>query len=464
MRFTSFGGAKNVTGSKHLLEINGKKILLDCGLFQGGREESYFRNSALPKEILDVDAVILSHAHIDHSGALPSLAKAGYAGPIFSTPATRDLCKIMLADSAYIQEQDLRFLSKHIWPAPEPIYDKEDVENVLKLFQTKPYQEWFEPVEGIKIRFIDAGHILGSAQVEIEFRERGESGRLKKKRIGFTGDLGRKNLPILRDPDQLKKLDVLITESTYANRAHEDITGLKAQLLEIVKKTFKRGGRIVIPAFSVERTQEIIYVLHELHNSGELKFELPIFVDSPLAVNATEVFQKHRECYDLETYKDFIEKGEGPFTMNGLEYVRDVERSKELNSLDYPLIIVSASGMCEAGRILHHLRNNISDHRNTVLIVGFQAQNTLGRKLEDRLKEVKIFGRLIERRCEVIVLHAFSGHADQDELFENVKKTKAKKVICTHGEEKSVEYFAEKIKKNLDIEAFAPRERESIQL
>ena len=454
MKITSFGAAGGVTGSKHLLEFeNGKKLLLDCGLFQGRRKESMLKNQDFPAEVLAADAVILSHAHIDHSGSLPSLVKHGFANPIFTTAATRDLCDIMLADSAYIHEQDAKYLAKKVWPKPKPLYTREDAAATMQFFQTKNYNEVFEPVEGIQVRFIEAGHILGSAQVEIEFEEGGV-----KRRLGFTGDLGRKNLPILRDPDQLRDIDILITESTYASRLHEDIQKIEEEMLEIVEKTAKRGGKIIIPAFSVERTQEIVYVLHNLHASGKLKFDLPIFVDSPLAVNATEIFRNHRSYYDAETYEDFIEKGKGPFTMQSLEYVRDVERSKELNTMHYPIIIISASGMCEAGRIRHHLRNNISDPKNTVLIVGFQAENTLGRRLVEKVPEVRIFGKPVSRRCEVQILNAFSAHADRNELFENIQTCGAKKVVCVHGEPNSVEFLANRAREELQLEAVVPEE------
>ena len=460
MKITSFGAAETVTGSKHLLEFeDGKKLLLDCGLFQGRRKESMIHNQNFPPEVLQADAVILSHAHIDHSGALPSLIKAGYGGPIYATPPTRDLCEIMLRDSAYIHEQDARYLAKKVWPKPKPLYTQEDAALTMGHFQLRNYGEEFEPIPGVKIRFIEAGHILGSAQVEITFSENGT-----ERKLGFTGDLGRCNLPILKDPDQLKNLDILITESTYANRFHDDIKQLEDRFLEVVEKTAKRGGKIIIPAFSVERTQEIVYVLHDLHASGRLKFNMPIFVDSPLAVNATDIFKKHRAYYDAETYEDFIEKGKGPFTMQGLEYVRDVERSKELNTLNYPSIIISASGMCEAGRIRHHLKNNIGDPKNTVMIVGFQAENTLGRKLVDKLPEVKIFGKSIRRKCEVEILDAFSAHADKDELFENIKNSGAQHIICAHGEPGSVDFLAERVRQELKLEATVAKEGEAVEL
>jgi metallo-beta-lactamase family protein len=453
VRLTSYGGAETVTGSKHLLQIGDKKILLECGMFQGRRQESNERNSKFPKAILEADAMILSHAHIDHSGAIPSLVKNGYKGPIFATDPTRDLCEIMLADSAHIQEQDAQYLGRRVSPPPEPIYTQVDVNAAMTLFRTCGYYEWFEPVPGVRARFVDAGHILGAAQVEIEYTENGQ-----KKRLGFTGDLGRKHLPIIGDPDQMTKLDYLITESTYANRYHDDVRTISDQLLEVVEKTVKRGGRIIIPAFSVERTQEIIYVLHELKISGKLKHDIPVFVDSPLAVDATEVFKRHQKYFDAETYKTFMFEEKGPFTMKGLEYVREVGRSIELNSMRFPMIIIAASGMCEAGRIRHHLLNNISDPKNTVLIVGFQAEYTLGRKLVDKLPEVKIFGKPVQRRCQVVVINAFSGHADQDELFNNVKKTGAKKVYCVHGEPMAVGNFATRIESEIGVEAVVMKE------
>ncbi|MFA6458324.1 MAG: MBL fold metallo-hydrolase [Patescibacteria group bacterium] len=454
MKFTSFGGAGGVTGSKHLLEFeNGKKLLLDCGLFQGSRKESAIKNRDFPEAVLSADAVILSHAHIDHSGSLPTLVKKGFLKPIYATPATRDLCEIMLQDSAFIHEQDAKFLADKVWPKPEPLYTRADALAAMERFQTKKYDEVFEPVPGVQIRFIEAGHILGSAQLEIEFTEGGV-----KKRLGFTGDLGRKHLPILRDPAQLQNLDVIITESTYGNREHDEFAAVSEELLAVVERTAKRGGKIIIPAFSVERTQEIVYVLHELRTSGKLKFDLPIFVDSPLAVDATEIFKKHRDCYDAETYSDFIEKGKGPFTMQGLEYVREAERSKELNFINYPAIIISASGMCEAGRIRHHLKNNISDPKNSVLIVGFQAENTLGRRLVEKVPEVRIFGQPVARRCEVKILNAFSAHAGGSELFDNIKNSNAKKVICVHGEQASVDFLAARARDELKIEAVVPAE------
>lgn len=448
-----------MTGSKHLLEVAGKKILLDCGFFQGRRAEANQRNREFPPAVVSADTVILSHAHIDHSGSLPSLVKAGFRGPIFATAATVDLAEIMLMDSAHIQEHDSQYLSRKVWPPVKPIYAVGDVIDTIRLFHPKKYGAWFEVVPEVRARFHDAGHILGSAQVEIEAKEAGRTIRL-----GFTGDLGRKNLPILRDPEQLRDLDVLITESTYANRMHDDISGIAKDLVTVVNSTIAKGGKIVIPAFSVERTQEIVYVLHELFDAGKIHHEVPVYVDSPLSVNATEIFRKHRECYDAETYADFIEKGEGPFTMASLVYVRDASQSRGLNKINTPAIIISASGMCEAGRVLHHLKNNIDDENSTILICGFQAMNTLGRKLVEKMPTVKIFGKEYQRKAQVVTMNAFSGHADQDELFENVKNSGAKKVVCVHGEEHSTKFFAEKIRNDLKIEAIVAKEGETLDL
>lgn len=459
MHLTSFGAAQTVTGSKHLIEFENQKILLDCGLFQGRRQIAYEKNSHFPAKILTADAALLSHAHIDHAGSLPTLAKNGYQKPIFATPATRDLAEIMLADAAYIQAADVKFLAKKKWPVQEPLYTQADVQAVLRLFVTKNYDEWFAVAPGCRACFREAGHILGSAQIELEFEIQG-----KKKRLGFTGDLGRSNLPILRDPAQMQHLDYLITESTYANREHAELQEVSAELLKIVERTAARGGKIIIPAFSVERTQEIIYLLHELYLTKKLKFDLPIFVDSPLAINATAVFRAHRNLFDAAAFRDFIEKGKGPFTFSQIEYVRDAERSKELNAIRAPMIIISASGMCEAGRVLHHLRNNITEPKNTVLIIGFQAEGTLGRRLVEKNPLVKIFGKPVPRRCQVTVLNAFSAHAGAQKLLENIKLSGAKKIFCVHGEEHSLEKFTQKITRELNCEAGLPREGKRIKI
>lgn len=453
MKITSYGAAETVTGSRHLLSTSGGQLLLDCGMFQGVRSEANERNQHLPPEIVAAHAMILSHAHIDHSGALPSLAKAGFRKFIYATPATYDLTKIMLMDSAHIQEADSAYLLSK-GQQVTPIYTTRDAEEVLRLFQPVRYGEWFSPLPGVRAKFHDAGHILGSAQIEFELE--GKGGRVT--RFGFTGDLGRKNLPILRDPAQMTNLDVLMTESTYAGRHHDDIMEAADKLAEIVMRTVQRGGKIIIPAFSVERTQEIVYILHQLFDTGKIPVNLPVYVDSPLAVNATEIFRRHRECWDTETYAAFIDKNEGPFTFGGVTYTHTADESKRLSANDFPAIIISASGMCEAGRILHHLKSNIENPANTVLIVGFQAQNTLGRKLVDELPVVNIFGKPYHRNAEVAVLNEFSGHADDSELYANAKGSGAKKIICVHGESDAVTTLAGEFRERLHVEAVVQRE------
>lgn len=459
MYLTSFGAAQTVTGSKHLLELGSEKILLDCGLFQGHRRLAYTKNVNFPAQVLAAQAVLLSHAHIDHAGSLPTLVKQGFRQPIFATPATRDLAEIMLADAAYIQEADVKFLAKKKWPVRAPLYTQAEAKKALQLFVTKEYDEWFPVTRNCQARFREAGHILGSAQIELEWQTAGH-----KKRFGFTGDLGRLNLPILRDPAQMQNLDYLLTEATYGNQEHTPLATVAEKLVEIVTKTAARGGKIIIPAFSVERTQELIYLLHKLYLEQKLKLNLPVFVDSPLAINATEIFRKHWRLFDLEAFRDFLQQGKGPFTFDEITYVRSAEHSKRLNVLRGPMIIISASGMCEAGRILHHLRNNILEPKNTVLIVGFQAEGTLGRSLIEQKTMVKIFGKPVPRRCQVAVLNAFSAHAGQKKLLDNIKRSQARKVICVHGEEQALGTLQRCIQQQLGCEVVVPQEGVKIKL
>ncbi|MGB9693271.1 MAG: MBL fold metallo-hydrolase, partial [Fervidobacterium sp.] len=410
------GAAQTVTGSMHLLKVNGKKILLECGLYQGKRAESIKTNKEFtffhPAEI---DAVVLSHAHIDHSGNLPNLVKQGYTGPIYSTPASRDLAGIMLADSGKIQEQDAEYLNKKLSkrgePLIEPLYTAEDASTVMPLFVSLSYHREIDIVDGVKLTFLDAGHILGSALVKISIDEDGG-----KKTLLFTGDLGRKNMPLLRNPEVVQEADILITESTYGGKKHDPISGMENALKDAVLKTINRGGKVIIPAFSVERTQEITYTLHRLLDR-KLIPKIPIFVDSPLSVNATEIFRIHPECFNSNVYK-MILANDDPFGFEYIHYIQSVDDSKKLNDMHEPMIIISASGMCESGRILHHLANNIEDSRNTILIVGYQAANTLGRRILEHIPKVKIFGEEYNLRAEVIEMHSFSAHADHDDLVE----------------------------------------------
>jgi metallo-beta-lactamase family protein len=412
-------------------------------MFQGKRKASILANLKFPFDAKKIDAVVLSHAHIDHSGALPLLVKNGFTGAIYCTHATRDLCSIMLRDSAYIQEKDAEWASKKTGEKIEPLYTIQDAEKALTLFRSVAYDQKFRVEPGAYVTFRDAGHILGSAVEEWEIRDDDTGNEI---RLGFTGDLGRKKLPILKDPTQLENLDILMTESTYGNRFHDEIIDVKEKFAESINKTFARGGKVFIPAFAVERTQEILYVIRELQHEGKLK-QFPIFVDSPLATGATEIFGLHPECFDQELI-DMIDRGEAPFLdkKNGLQFTRSVEDSKALNEFPGPAIIISASGMCDAGRIKHHLANNIENPANTLLIVGYMAQNTLGRRILENTGSVKIFGKEHLVKMETVIFNAFSGHADQKGLLRFASGVgNPTQVFSVHGEEESMEVFRKKL-------------------
>jgi metallo-beta-lactamase family protein len=444
MKITFCGAAGTTTGSQHLIEANGSRILLDCGLYQGRRDETYDRNRHFLFEPSTVDAVVLSHAHIDHSGNLPNLTKNGFTGNIYSTFATRDLCQIMLTDSARIQSQDTKWLNRRRekkGQSPlEPIYSEKDAEECVRYFVNIGYDRAIPIADGITLTFIDAGHILGSAQVILDIEENGE-----KKRLLFSGDVGRGNNDLLRDPATAENVDYLIMESTYGNREHELPTQANHLLRDILVKALERKGKVIIPAFAVERTQQLIYVLHELTESGDLP-DVPIYVDSPLAVNATEIFRLHPECFNERVYNFLFEK-RNPFGFESLNMVRKVTESKKLNELHEPAIIISASGMCEAGRILHHLRNNIGDARNTILFVGYCAENTLGWKIRNDWKEVPILGDTFEVRADVQILDSFSGHADHSELLEyfDAMGGSKERVFLVHGEPSQSEALQEEL-------------------
>ena len=470
MKITFYGAARTVTGSMHHLEVNGENYLLDCGLFQGRRQEATERNTNFPFPPASIRAVLLSHAHIDHSGNLPQLVKRGFHGPIYTTPATVDLCKPMLADSAHLQESDAEFLNRRTarrrrigspdtTPQIEPLYTSEDAEKTQPLFKPVELGRATEVGNGIAYRTVEAGHMLGSTAMTLDVHENG-----KTLVLGFSGDVGRKGLPIIRDPQSLPPADYLIMESTYGDRLHEPDEPVRQKLADTINRTRNRGGRIIVPAFAVGRTQQLVLLIHELVQA-KLIGNLPVFVDSPLAVNTTEVFQRHKECYDEETAK-FIEAGDDPFGFKMLRYIRDVADSKALNDLRGPMIIISASGMCEAGRILHHLKNNIEDPRNTVLITGFQAENTLGRKIVEKQPEVNIFGEPYRLRAEVVKLNELSGHADQQELLEWMKPmmSKVKKVFLVHGEPKAQVVLAEHIRDLYKVEVTNPARGESFEL
>lgn len=443
MRILFLGAAQTVTGSMFLLETDNGKILVDCGMYQGRRQETRKRNRSLPTPVHDADAVILTHAHIDHSGNIPSLVKSGYKGSIYCTPATRDLCQSMLRDSGRIQEHDAEYLNNKYrhdpdWQNIQPIYTEKDAVKALYQFVAYPYWRSFYPIEKVRVTFFDAGHVLGSAFALVE---------AEGKRILFSGDIGRVNMPILRDPEVPAKADYVVMESTYGNREHGPIEDTRNALARVVNETVAKKGKIIIPSFALERTQEVVYGLNELMRQKKIP-QIPIYVDSPLAVNVTHVFKTHPECYDYETLK-FMEEHGDPFGFEKLTYTQSVQESIALNDEKGPMIIISASGMCEAGRILHHLRNNIESPDNTIVIVGFMAQHTLGRRLVEGREEIKIFGIKRRRRAKVVVLDGFSAHAGQQGLinFAKMAGPETQKVFLVHGEIDSQKELAQELKK-----------------
>ena len=436
MKITFHGAARTVTGSMHLLEINGARVLLECGLYQGRRAETYERNRNFPFDPKKLDAVLLSHAHIDHSGNLPNLVKQGYAGKIVATRATAHLAKLMLRDSGHIQESDARFVNKKRakkGKTPmEPLYTIKDAERVAGHFRSVEYDDPIEIAEGVRATFMDAGHILGSAGIALDIKEAN-----RKFRVWFSGDVGRREIPILRDPVLPINADYLIMESTYGDKSHRSPSDAYNELRAVVQKTVARNGKVIIPAFAVGRTQELAVYLHQMMSKGEIP-SVPVFVDSPLAINASQIFNEHPECMDEETLRDIRQRGHAALDFKEINYTRSVEESKAINAYNKPAIIVSASGMAEAGRILHHLRNNIEDERNTILIVGWQAPHTLGRRLADRERKIRIFGERFYRKAEVETIGGLSAHAGRDLLVEyaSAVKDQVQKIFLVHGEER----------------------------
>jgi metallo-beta-lactamase family protein len=439
VRLRFLGGARTVTGSMHLVETERGSVLLECGLFQGRREEANRRNRDLPREARRANAVILSHAHIDHSGALPSLVKAGWKGEIHLTPATGDLATVMLRDAAKIQEYDAEHLRKH-GRAVEPIYDGRDADAAIRRFKGHAYGADFEPIPGVTARFVDAGHILGSAAVHLTVKERSGTTRL-----AFTGDLGRPGMPLLRDPEPPGEADVAISECTYGDRPHEPVEDTERRLFEIVDRTARRGGRVLIPAFAVGRTQAIVYFLHRLRAAGRLG-DLPIFVDSPMAVEATRVFSRHAELFDGEA-REFLAGRGRLFSAARTSYVESAAESRDINRHDGPAVILSASGMCEAGRVLHHLKFTLGNPANTVLFVGFQAEHTLGRRLLDGAKEARVLGEMYDVKCEVARLNGLSAHADCDgiEAWLRAAGPSLRAVHLVHGEPERAEALRDRL-------------------
>ncbi len=478
MKLTFLGAARTTTGSMHLVETDSQRILLDCGLYQGHRADAFERNSRLPFDSKTIDSVILSHAHIDHSGNLPTLVKNGFAGKINCTAATRDLAMLMLRDSARIQAQDAAYLnqktSRRGLPKIEPLYTTDDAERALKYFVGHAYDQSFDLPEhdGVRVMFRDAGHILGSAISILEFDDpsasfgsaRDRSSGRPTIRIGFTGDLGRPSTLLLRDPEIVRGLDYLIIESTYGDREHGALEDSQNELARIVSETVKRGGKVVIPAFAVERTQEIVYSLHQKNEAHQVP-SVPTLVDSPLAINATDVFRLHIECLN-DQLREHVLAHDDPFGFSKLRYTRTVEESKQINEMRGSAVIISANGMCEAGRVLHHLKNNIADERNTILFVGYQAENTLGRRLVDGVKKVKIFGEEYPVRAQIQVANGFSAHADRSELLDWVAQVKEnlKGVFVVHGEEQSALAFADALRAMGGFTVTVPQPNQTIEL
>jgi metallo-beta-lactamase family protein len=456
MRIQFLGATRTTTGSMFLIEVNQQQILLECGLYQGPRGESIERNRNFTFDPSKVSAAILSHAHIDHVGNFPNLCRNGFVGNIYCTFATRDLAAIMLEDSAEIQRADAEFVSKQRakkgLPPVDPLYSAEDAARAVQQFVTFNYDRPMPIAPGVTVTFRDAGHILGSAQVVLDVVEGS-----RKFRYLFSGDVGRGDDEILRDPEPVENVDFLQIESTYGAREHEAKTDSIAEFAKLINEAHARRGKIIIPAFSVGRTQAIVYTLNKLTLDGKIP-RLPIFVDSPLSVNATEVFRLHPECFNAETYR-FLREKANPFGMESLTYIRELSQSMKLNDLTDPAIIISASGMAEAGRVRHHLKNNIGDTKNLVLFVGYCAEHTLGCQIRAGRSPVNIFGEPYEVRAQVAAIDAFSGHADRHELKRYVERITGdiKKIAVVHGEESQALAFVETLKQmKPKAEVFAP--------
>ncbi len=434
MKITFYGATRTVTGSMFLIEHNEKRILVECGLYQGKRSVSEEINKNFPFKAAEIDMLIVSHAHIDHSGNIPNLVKQGFNGVIHATHATCDLMNVMLRDSGHIHEKDIEYLNKKLAkrgePLKEALYTAKDAEDSVQYFRPVNYYSSVEIDNELKFTFVEAGHILGSAQVIFEYKD---------KTILFTGDLGRDHLPIIKDPDTVENVDVLITETTYGDRVHKNIENSEDELRDIILRTVQRNGRIIVPAFSVGRTQEILYDIFQLENKDSIP-KIEIFVDSPLSSKVTGIFKNHPECYDKETMEIF-NQNKNVFNFDRLKFTENVQESKALNGKTNSHIIISASGMCEAGRILHHLKNNISNANNSIIITGFMAQHTLGRRLLENRETVKIFGEEYNINAEVYSMTEYSAHADKNDLIEHIKECEPKRIFLVHGEASQQDAF-----------------------
>ncbi|MEA4811505.1 MAG: MBL fold metallo-hydrolase [Anaerolineaceae bacterium] len=465
MKLTTYGAAQTVTGSMHMVEVNGRTLLMDCGMYQGKRDDTYKVNLNFPFDPRSLDCVVLSHAHIDHSGNLPNLVRQGFQGPIWTTNATADLTDIMLRDSGRIQEDDIKYVNKvrarqgltHM----EPLYTEKNAIETAPRFRSVFYEQAFNPIPGVTVTLHDAGHIIGSASVCVDVEENGT-----KKRLWFSGDIGRKEAPILNDPVLPSNADYLLMECTYGDIVHPPMEEAFAEFKELVLRTIKRGGKVIVPAFAVGRTQNLSYYLGQAIDQGEIP-PIPVIVDSPLAVSASDIYRRHTECFDEETARMLQEHRSPYLDFDHIIYTHSVDESKAINSFKEPCIIISASGMAENGRILHHLRNNIEDGRNSIALISYMAPDTLGRRLQEGQTKVRIFGEQFFRKAEVARIEGFSAHGGQDMLVDYVKATSnsLKKLILVHGEEDPEKALLNKLKQEVNLpDTVYPAKAENFEL
>ena len=465
MKLTFYGAAQTTTGSMHLVEANGKRILLDCGLYQGHRKEAFEKNRNLPIDAKSVDFVILSHAHIDHSGNLPQLVRQGFRGRVFARQSTVELCDVLLRDSCFLQKRDLEYVNKkrraagkHLF---EPLYEESDVDALMPMFVPVHMHEPREIAPGLTLEFFNAGHILGSALVQLDVRS--DHGR--NHRLLFSGDLGQPDQPILRHYEYPAGADILLIESTYADRLHPSADDVEGRLAEYLKYVDRHNSKLLVPAFSVGRTQQIIYYLNRLRERGEVPREVKVYIDSPLSRKATAIYANHREVYNAEA-RAMIAAGRNPLEYPGMTFVGTPEESMALNETPGPMLIIAASGMCEGGRVLHHLKRCLGDPDNIVLIVGFQAENTLGRRLVERRETVKVLGEEVEVKARIEVINALSAHADRSGLLDWLDEIKdnVRHAFAVHGEPEKVGAMAELLRERGIANAVAPQPGQTFRI